>query len=69
MQSVEIKRGKLGRFRWFLNRHGKHVAMSRVWGYGSRRACEKAVMQDLGQAVELVTEEDGPVFAGERDFE
>lgn len=68
MQQIRIKRGKLGRFRWLLYRNGKYQAGGRVWGHGSRRAAEKAAITAFGGGVEIETEDEGPLFAGERDF-
>ena len=43
MQHIKIKRGKLGRYRWFLYRDGKYRGSGRVWATarGARRGARR----------------------------
>ena len=62
-----VKRGKLGRWRWFLQKNGKHRAMCGAWGYKTRQEAISAAMRDLSEAVKIDTEYEC-LFAGKRNF-
>ena len=68
MQHIKVRRGKLGRWRWFLIREGKHMAMCGIWGYKTKGEAEQAAVKAFSSKVEM-EKADGFYFAGDRDFE
>lgn len=67
MLKLVVRRGKLGRWRYFLLKDGKHRAMCGVWGYGSLEDARSAAVRDFSESVEIDGEY-GPMYAGGRDF-
>lgn len=62
-----VRQGKGGRWRWFLEKNGKHRALSSVRGYETEQEALDAAIEDLGESVECSTEE-AYYYAGPRDF-
>ena len=67
MANVEVKRGRNGRFRWFLRKGGKFLAMGNPYGFSSQSKAIDNAVKVLSCSV-IAEGEYGEMFAGERDF-
>lgn len=65
--NIKIRQGKGGRWRWLLYDNDKFEGVSKIRGWATRQEAERAAKDAFGSAVELFAEE-GPVFAGQRDW-
>lgn len=64
---LHIRQGRGGRWRWFLEKDGKHRALSGIRGYATEQEAIDGALEDLGDSVECSTEE-SYYYAGRRDF-
>ena len=66
----ELKDGtrRPGRWRWLAYDGDVCRATGRIRGHETREQAERSAKNFFGQSATLYTEEDGELFAGERDF-
>ena len=65
---VSVKRGTLGRWRWFIRDYrGKFRGSGPIRGFPSKYTATRDAKEVLGNAMYVETE-NGEAFAGSRDF-
>ena len=65
---IRVEQGARGRWRWLAYDGDTFRASGRVAGHPTKEKAERAAVDFFSQSVTLETEEEGELFAGQRDF-